>query len=91
MNGAQIKSIDYSHRFLKLLSKLPPRIIEQAREKEALFRVNPFEPSLRTHKLSAGEAGCWAFRINYSYRIKFIFITQNEVLFLEVGTHNIYK
>ena len=33
----------------------------------------------------------WAFWINYSYRIKFIFSGEDEVLFLDIGPHDIYK
>ncbi|MEK7104239.1 MAG: type II toxin-antitoxin system mRNA interferase toxin, RelE/StbE family [Patescibacteria group bacterium] len=84
-------NINYSRKFLKKMSKLPLQIIEQAKEKEKVFRFNQFDQSLRTHKLSGKDNGCWAFWINYSYRIKFICISQSEVLFLEVGLHNIYN
>ena len=65
-------------------------MIEQAESKEKVFRENPFHASLRTHKLSGKEKGVWAFWISYSYRIKFIFLAYEEVLFLEIGTHRIY-
>jgi len=67
------------------------KIIEQAKEKERIFRFYPFDQSLKTHKLSGKNSGCWAFWINYSYRVKFIFINPSEILFLEVGLHNIYN
>ena len=87
----KINSIEYSHKFLKQASKLPLKILGQAKEKEAIFRLDPYAPSLKTHKLSGKDQDCWAFWINYSYRIKFVFLAKSEVLFLEVGLHNVYK
>lgn len=86
-----IKRIKYSKKFLRLLRKLPARIIDQAEEKEKIFQGNPFHPVLKTHKLSGKEKEAWAFWINYSYRIKFIFTDDNSVLFLDIGTHGIYE
>ncbi|MCX6790612.1 MAG: type II toxin-antitoxin system mRNA interferase toxin, RelE/StbE family [Candidatus Gribaldobacteria bacterium] len=83
--------IRVSPRFEKQYKRLSKKIKEQAKEKENIFRFYQFDPSLKTHKLSGKDSGCWAFWINYSYRIKFIFINQSEVLFLEVGLHNIYN
>ncbi|MCH8986950.1 type II toxin-antitoxin system mRNA interferase toxin, RelE/StbE family [Patescibacteria group bacterium] len=80
-----------SPRFEKNYKKLPKRIKEQAKQKERVFRENPFDPRLKTHKLSGKEEGSWAFWINNSYRIKFIFLPSEEVLFLDIGTHDIYK
>lgn len=84
-------TVNYSRKFLKEMSKLPSRVIEQAKEKEKIFCFYPFDQSLKTHKLSGKDSECWAFWINYSYRVKFIFINSAEVLFLEVGLHNIYN
>ena len=84
-------SVEYSRKFLKQAARLPQRIIEQAELREDLFRDSPFDPRLETHKLHGEEKDVWSFSINRSYRIKFIFLGKNKVLFLEVGTHNIYK
>ncbi len=91
MEGRKISRIRYSRKFLKSLGKLPQRIIEQAQEKEKIFKDNPFYYSLRTHKLSGKDKDCQTFWIDYSCRIKFIFLSNDEVLFLDIGTHEIYK
>ena len=83
--------ITVSPRFEKSYKSLPKRIKEKAKEQELVFRKNPFDPRLKTHRLTGQEKEAWAFSINYSYRIKFIFLTEDEVLFLDVGTHEIYK
>ena len=88
---ARIESIEYSHRFLKEMSRLPKRIIDEAQKKELIFRANPFDPRLRTHKLHGKEKELWAFWINHRYRIKFFFATDTLVVFVEVGLHDIYE
>lgn len=83
--------IHLSSKFEKNYQKLPKRIKEKAKEKESIFRRNAFDPRLRIHKLSGKDKECWAFWINRSYRIKFIFLPNREVLFLDIGLHDIYK
>jgi len=91
MEKRKIKSIEYSEKFLKSLEKLPERIIEKAGVKEKIFRENPFDSRLGTHKLHGKEKEVQAFWVDYNYRIKFIFLSDEEVLFLDIGTHKIYK
>lgn len=91
MEERKIKRIDYSRRFLKSLERLPKRVIEQAEVKEKAFKENIFDLRLKTHKLHGKEKEVWGFWVNYSYRIKFIFLNDEEVLFLDIGTHKIYK
>ena len=80
-----------SPRFEKNYKKLPRSIKEQAKKKEAIFRKDVFDARLRTHKLSGYKQDTWSFSITYSYRIKFVFLHNKEVLFLDIGTHKIYK
>jgi mRNA-degrading endonuclease YafQ of YafQ-DinJ toxin-antitoxin module len=86
-----IQEIKVSSLFEKRYKKLPKKIKDKAKEKEKIFRENPFHPLLRTHKLHGKEKDCWAFWIDYKFRIKFIFLSENEVLFLDIGPHNIYR
>jgi mRNA-degrading endonuclease YafQ of YafQ-DinJ toxin-antitoxin module len=86
-----IKEIKVSPLFEKHYKKLPKKIKEKAKEKEKIFRENPFHPLLKTHKLHGKDKDCWAFWIDYKFRIKFIFLSDNEVLFLDIGPHNIYR
>lgn len=83
--------ISVTPRFTKSYKKLNSLIKEKAKVKERTFRKNPFDKRLKTHKLSGKEKEAWAFWVDYSYRIKFIFLTKNEVLFLDIGTHDFYK
>lgn len=84
--------IRISPKFEKSYQKFPKRIKEKAKEKEFIFRKNPFDPQLKTHKLSGEDKECWAFWVTYSIRIKFTFLKSKEVLFLDIGPHpKIYK
>ena len=86
-----IKNIFTHSHFDKSYKKLSKEVKEKAKEKEKIFREDPFDPRLRTHKLSGKEKEIWAFWIDYHYRIKLVFLDNNEVLFLDIGTHEIYK
>ena len=80
-----------SPRFKKNYRKLPKKIKELAKDRVEIFKKNPFNSRLKTHKLSGRDKECWAFWITYSYRIKFIFLSNEKVLFLDIGPHKIYK
>mgnify|MGYP001569112472 CR=1 FL=1 len=84
-------NIEYSRGFLKSASRLSKRIIETADRKEALFRGDPFHPGLETHKLHGKDKDAWSFSVDRRYRIKFSFLENNRVLFLDIGLHDIYR
>lgn len=77
--------------FRKSHSKLPPYIVDLFEKKKNIFILYPFHPSLKTHKLSGRLMGLYSFSINYTYRVLLDFINKNTVLFVNVGTHKIYK
>jgi len=87
----KITSIELSSRYKKSFRRIPSRIQRKAILRIRTFRENPFNPYLKTHPLSGKEKECWAFWVDFHCRIKFIFFTDKEVLFLEIGTHEIYK
>lgn len=87
----RIKEIKVSPLFEKHYKKLPKEIKKKAKEKEKIFRNNTSDPRLRIHKLHGKEKEVWAFWIDYRYRIKFVFLNEEEVLFLDIGSHEIYK
>jgi len=57
------------------------------RDRVAIFQKNPFDPRLKTHRLSGQLQGFWSFSIDYDVRVVFSFIEQSRVLFVEIGTH----
>ena len=74
--------------FERHFKKLPSVLQERARRREEIFAENPFDSRLGTHKLHGKRAGEWAFSVDYSYRITFIFLSSGEVLYTDIGTHD---
>lgn len=56
-----------------------------------LFRKNPSDSRLKTHKLHGELDGFSAFSINYKYRIIFEFLEDDIVEFYSIGDHDIYE
>lgn len=83
--------IEYSPKFQKQFKKLPKEVKENALLCEKIFRKNPFDPKLKTHKLHGIMKEYWAFSTSYNYRIGFTFVDGDLVHFHAIGTHDIYK
>ncbi len=77
-------------RFAREYKKLPEAVKELAEKKEKIFRKNPFDPQLKTHKLHGELRNFCAFWVNQKYRIIFDFQSKDIVRFYSVGTHDIY-
>ena len=56
-------------------------------KKLEVFCTNPYDLSLKTHKLSGDLEELWSFSINYEIRVIFKFISKNRVLLIDIGTH----
>ena len=82
--------IYFSSKFEREYKKLPREAKEDAEDKEKLFRINPFGPTLRTHKLTGKLKDYWSFSISPKYRIIFEFVKEDTVWFHSVGSHRIY-
>ena len=83
--------IIYSSKFAHEYKRLPDKIKIIAEKKELIFRNNPFDPSLETHKLHGKLDEFWSFSIDYKYRIVFEFIESDLVHFHSVGDHSVYR
>ncbi len=83
--------IRYSPKFIRQYKKLPLQIKTRAEKREVIFRKDPFDPRLKTHKLHGSQDGFMSFSVDYSYRIIFEFADADTVIFYEIGTHDIYE
>ncbi len=81
----------YSSKFDREYRKLPLRVKKIAEGKEQIFRKNPFDPRLKTHKLKGNLRGFLSFSINQRYRIIFELVNSKTVWFHIIGEHSIYK
>lgn len=77
--------------FERQFNRLPKHIRKIAGRKISLFEENSLHPSLATHKLRGALSSFWAFYITKSYRVLFRFLKDNEVIYYDVNTHDIYK
>lgn len=77
-----------SPKFERQYKKLSLDIKLRAEAKEKIFVSDPFDPRLNTHKLHGKDREHWAFGVTRKIRIKFSFLGDNEVLYLEVGSHD---
>ena len=83
--------IRYSPKFRRQYKRLLKEIKIRAEKREVLFRKDPFDSRLKTHKLHGSQEGFMSFSVDYSYRIIFEFVKEDLVIFYEIGTHDIYE
>ncbi len=84
--------IIYSPKFFREYKKLPADIKDTAEQQEKLFRNDPFDRRLKTHKLKGKLNGFLSFSIGYKFRIIFEFSKDKKVVhFHSVGDHDIYQ
>jgi len=85
--------IYYHPQLRKSYNALPISVKSKAEQKERLFLINPFDPRLKTHRLHGRLKNQWSFSVDRNYRILFEFLdrARQEVVFLDIGTHEIYK
>jgi addiction module RelE/StbE family toxin len=57
-------------------------------EKVSLFISDPFHPQLKTHKLKGSLKDFYSFSIEHDLRIIFSFLSDTEVAFEDIGTHD---
>jgi mRNA-degrading endonuclease YafQ of YafQ-DinJ toxin-antitoxin module len=77
-------------KFLRQLKKLSVPLQEDVIQKIELFKNKENHKQLKVHKLSGPFDTYHSFSVNYSYRILFDYVSQEEVVLLKVGTHDIY-
>lgn len=83
--------IEYSTHFEDSYKKLTHAIQKKAEDSEQVFRKDPFDPRLKTHKLHGKLREFYSFPIDYRFRIVFKFvIRRTKAIFLDVGDHDIY-
>lgn len=82
---------DLSLRFKKAYKKriaTNKKLALQTKERISLFQYNPSSPILRDHPLTGAKKGLRAFSVTGDIRIVYLPISENEVTFLDIGSHN---
>jgi mRNA-degrading endonuclease YafQ of YafQ-DinJ toxin-antitoxin module len=52
------------------------------------FTIEPYDPSLKTHKLSGKLKEFWSFSVDYDERILFYFTEDGKAVFVDIGSHD---
>ncbi len=80
--------------FWRKFYALPPAQKQLAREKWEIFKVDPFDPRLGTHKINSLSARMketvWSVVIDYDMRAVFV-IDDDVVTTIDLGSHAIYR
>lgn len=83
--------VAYTPRFLRLYKKLPSGLQDEVIEKIELFKNIDNHQRLDVHKLKGRLKKFYGFSVNHRDRVVFEYMSENEVAFLAVGDHEIYK
>ncbi len=75
--------IRYRLRFEREYKKLPPSLQRLAEKRTALFKKNPYDSRLKTHKLHGDLDGFHAFWVDYHNRIMFAFVDRGPLNFIQ--------
>jgi len=74
--------------FVKAYRKLPDKLKKAVKERLALFCEDPFLQELNNHALSGKYQGYRSINITGDYRAIYKVISENEVIFVVLGTHS---
>ncbi len=80
-------------RAFKKQTRNNPKLKTQIFQVLEQLATDPFQPSLKTHKLKGSLEGLWACWVEYDSRIIFLFEGDPEggedvILLVDIGSHN---
>jgi len=81
-------NVHFSKRFLKSAKALSQKDQQRLTGRIEWFRVDPFDPRLKTHALTGRLQGIWSFSLTYKYRVTYVLADPNTAVFMDVGSHN---
>ena len=84
-------TLHVSSRFTRSYKKMSLRIKEDFGEKIERFKTHPFDSTLGTHKLHGNLDDYFAFCLRDGYRVLFDFEGDNNVLLVNIGSHDDYS
>ena len=86
-------TIYYSPRFQRSYKRLDPQLQKASEKRVALFRSDPLDQRLDTHRLHGKLKAYWSFSVDNRHRVLFEFLnaSQDEAIFLDIGNHSLYQ
>lgn len=79
--------VSFSSSFKRVFKKrIKPNVNLETRfwQKLEQFIVDPFHPSLKTHKLSGKLRGLWSFSVDYDERVLFYFTEDQKAVLVDI-------
>lgn len=83
--------VRYKPSFIREFRKLPTDVQEEAKEKIESFKESENHERLRVYKLKGKLKDFYSFSVTYSHRIVFAYENKQTVVFIAIGSHDIYK
>ena len=83
--------VSFSSSFKKAFKKRIGRqsdLKQKFWQKVEKFVLDPFDRSLKTHKLSGRLQELWSFTIDYDVRVLFYFTDEGNAVFVDIGSHD---
>lgn len=84
-------NIRYKASFVREFKKLPADLRDEAKERIMQFRDPLNHQKLKVHKLKGKLRNYYSFSVTYSHRIVFDYESPEVVVFIAIGTHDIYR
>jgi len=72
------------HKRLKHNAKLQDKFWQ----KLECFIEEPFEPQLKTHKLTGQLKDLWSFSVEFDVRVIFYFMDESNAVLVDIGSHD---
>lgn len=83
-----------AEQFWKSFHALPDSQKDSTREAWQIFKLDPFDPRLRTHKIHSLSAlykrTIYSVTVERDLRVVF-FIEENTIFTVDIGTHDLYR
>lgn len=64
------------------------KLVQQTEKRINLFKQDPNNHLLKSHSLVGAKKGLCSFSISGDIRIVYVKVNNNEVVFLDIGSHN---
>jgi addiction module RelE/StbE family toxin len=85
----QIRKTDFFERKAKKFFRKQPQLITNFKSVVEKLSSDPFQPSLKSHKLSGELSEFYSCSLNYEYRVVFLFeIRDREIILSNIGSHD---
>ncbi len=75
-------------RQLKRISRRNPKLIKEVYALLDIFLKNPYQSSLKTHKLAGSLKNHFSFSVDHHTRIVFTWKDQQIIVLISIGSHD---